>query len=58
MSKTITVRATWEFEFDAEGYDSKFVDIPGLAKDSAKCAKEYIEKMEAAIDVFNKRTRF
>lgn len=36
MNRTIKVKAVWEFEFDAEGYDSKFVDIAGLAKESAQ----------------------
>ena len=30
------VKVIWEFEFDDTGFDPKFVDIPGLAKDSAK----------------------
>lgn len=42
MSKTIKVKATWEFEFDAEGYDTKFVDVPGLAIDSAKSELIYL----------------
>jgi hypothetical protein len=42
MSNTIKVKATWEFEFDAEGYDSKFVDIVGLAKYSAKSELTYL----------------
>lgn len=42
MSKIIKVKATWEFEFDSEGYDSKFVDIPGLAKESAKSELIYL----------------
>lgn len=30
------VLVMWEFDADVEGYDPKFVDIPGLAKDLAK----------------------
>ena len=33
MSKTMKVRAVWEFEVDIEDLDEKFVDIKGLAQD-------------------------
>jgi len=42
MKKVITVRAIWEFEFDADGYDEKHVDIIGLAKDSTKRELQYL----------------
>lgn len=35
IPRTITVTASWAFEFDAEDYDPKYIDIPGLAVDSA-----------------------
>lgn len=30
------VKAIWEFDADMEGFDPEFVNIKGLAKDSAK----------------------
>ena len=30
------VKAIWEFDADVEGFDPEFVNIKGLAKDSAK----------------------
>jgi hypothetical protein len=30
------VKAIWEFNADMEGFDPEFVNIKGLAKDSAK----------------------
>lgn len=35
VMRTIKVVATYEFLFDAEGYDSEHIDIAGLAVDSA-----------------------
>lgn len=35
-AKTMKVRAAWEFEVDTECFDSKFVDVEGLAKDLTK----------------------
>lgn len=53
MSKIIKVKATWEFEFDSEGYDSKFVDIPGLAIDSAKSELHtLLENLDITADDF------
>lgn len=40
----ITVKAVWEFEFDASDFDPKFVDIEGLAKDAAKTDLEDLMK--------------
>ena len=35
VMRTIKVVATYEFLFDAEGYDPEHIDIAGLAVDSA-----------------------
>lgn len=36
------VLVTWEFDADVEGLDTKFVDIPGLAKDLTKRELDYL----------------
>ena len=41
MSKTITVKAVWEFEVDVEDFDESFVDVKGLAKDLTQRELEY-----------------
>lgn len=30
------IKAIWEFDADVEGFEPKYIDILGLAKDSAK----------------------
>ena len=52
------VKVVWEFDADVEDLDTKFVDIFGLAKDSAKrelqhmlennelCAEDFTYEME------------
>ena len=47
------VRAVWEFEADVEDLDPKQVDIPGVAKDSARCELMYmLRKRELIADDF------
>lgn len=36
------VKVIWEFDADVEDYDPKFVDVEGLAKDSAKREMEFM----------------
>lgn len=38
------VRAIWEFNADVEDFDPEFINIVGLAKDSAKRELEYLLK--------------
>ena len=36
------VKAIWEFDVDVSDLDPKFVDIPGLSKDLARCELQYM----------------
>lgn len=47
------VKAIWEFDADMEGFDPEFVNIKGLAKDSAKRELQYlIDHNELSADDF------
>lgn len=47
------VRAVWEFDADVEDFDPEFVNITGLAKDSAKRELQYVlDKNELCAEDF------
>ena len=47
------VKAIWEFEADVEDFDPEFINIVGLAKDSAKREMRILlEKNELSADDF------
>lgn len=47
------VKAIWEFDADMDGFDPEFVNIKGLAKDSAKRELQYlIDHNELSADDF------
>lgn len=48
------VKVTWEFDADVEDFDPEFIDIKGLAEDSAKRELQYLIKHEKlSADDFN-----
>ena len=47
------VKVVWEFDADMEGFDPEFVNIQGLAKDSAKREMQYLlDRNELCADDF------
>jgi hypothetical protein len=47
------VRAIWEFDADVEDFDPEFINIVGLAKDSAKRELAYVlERNELSAEDF------
>lgn len=48
------VKAIWEFDVDTEDFDSKFVDIKGLAKDLTKREMEnLLQNQELSAEDFS-----